>query len=246
MRPFLAMLLFSMVMLAIVPFVGTADAMSAFSRKYGMKCDSCHRQRIPELNDFGVAFYKNGFVLPGQNDAAKKGATGSGAEPKVSGEQSGSSGEGAATPSASQAGGGGASATAAGEDESEEEVEEEEPPPPTVVYRLPSRDGSVYFTDNPVRKEDLPRAEKKQWRRQPTPRGRVLRPARQPERTVHAVKSRTHSGGSAPPPRERFRSYEECMERSLINDTPPVSAEEIMDRLTAAEKRCSVYPSAKR
>lgn len=247
MRPLVVLLLLIVVMLACAcgPFLGTAHAMAAFSRKYGMKCDSCHRQRIPELNDFGVAFYKNGFVLPGQDDAAKKGAAGSGAASKVAGEESGGSGEGAGKPSASQGSARGASGAGDEEDEEEEE-EEKQPPPPTVVYRLPSQDGSVYFTDNPVRKENPPPAEKKQWRRRSAPTGRVSRPAKQPEQTRIAAKPEKQASGSVPAPRERFRSYEECMERSLINDPPPVSAEEIMDRLTAAEKRCSPYPPTKR
>lgn len=242
MRPFVVLLLLIVVMLVCGPFLGTAHAMAGFSRKYGMKCGSCHRQRIPELNDFGVAFYKNGFVLPGQDDAAKKGAANSGVAPKVAGDESNRSGQGAVKPSASQGSVRRTSTSDAGDDEEEEEKEEEKEegkpsPPPTVVYRLPSQDGSVYFTDNPVRKGTLPPAEKKQWRRRSAPTGSVSRPAKQPEK---------QSSGSVPASRERFRSYEECMERSLINDPSPISAEEIMDRLAAAEKRCSPYPPTKR
>lgn len=244
MRPLLVMLLFIVVILASVPCVGTAQAMSAFSRKYGMKCDSCHRQRIPELNDFGVAFYKNGFTLPGQDGSAKKDA--SAVEPQVSGKDVGSSDEGTEKPGTSRSPAHGASAPVAEEDESEEEVDGEPPPPPTVVYRLPSRDGSVYFTDNPVRKDELPAAGKKQGRHPTAKRGRVLRSARQPERTVVSVKPRMPSSDSVAVPQERFRSYEECMERSLLKGAPPASAEEIMDQLTEAEKRCSAYQSTRR
>ncbi|RNC73348.1 MAG: cytochrome C [Desulfuromonadales bacterium] len=229
-------------MLASVPCVVPAHAMSAFSRKYGMKCDSCHRQRIPELNDFGVAFYKNGFVLPGQDGAAKKDAAGSAAAPKLPGKDFGNSGEGAVKQDPSRAAAQGALASGAGEDESEEDVVEKEPPPPTVVYRLPSRDGSAYFTDNPARKGDPPVAKEKQGRRPPVKQGRVV----QPERPASGVKPRMHSRDSVPVSQEHFRSYEECMERSLLGEPPPLSAEEIMDRLTAAEKRCSSYQSTKR
>ncbi|EHP84451.1 cytochrome c, putative [Geobacter metallireducens RCH3] len=237
MRSFLIMLCFMAVMLGSVPFVGSVHAMSAFSRKYGMKCDSCHRQRIPELNDFGVAFYKNGFMLPGQNGSAKKDTAASAAVPPVTGKESDSAGEGA--PKASVKGPG------EGKNEEEEEEEEEEPPPPpTVVYRLPSRDGSVYFTDNPIRQESVPVLRKKQGSRPAPSRAGVIHPAKHQGRV--AAKQRMLSSVSAAVSQEHFRSYEECMEQSLLKEPPPISAEETMNRLTAAEKRCSAYQSIKR
>jgi hypothetical protein len=40
-----------------------ASAIPAFARKYGTSCATCHND-FPELNDFGWAFYKNGFKFP--------------------------------------------------------------------------------------------------------------------------------------------------------------------------------------
>ncbi len=47
-------------MLAATP---PASAIPAFSRKYQTSCTTCHND-YPELNDFGLAFKKNGFKFP--------------------------------------------------------------------------------------------------------------------------------------------------------------------------------------
>ncbi len=41
----------------------SAQAIPAFSRKYGTSCTTCHND-FPELNDLGWAFKKNGFKFP--------------------------------------------------------------------------------------------------------------------------------------------------------------------------------------
>jgi hypothetical protein len=46
----------------------TASAIPAFARKYRTACSTCHSD-FPELNDFGWAFYKNGFKFP-KDDAS--------------------------------------------------------------------------------------------------------------------------------------------------------------------------------
>jgi len=43
--------------------VPRAEAIPAFSRKYQTSCSTCHNN-FPELNDFGLAFKKNGFKFP--------------------------------------------------------------------------------------------------------------------------------------------------------------------------------------
>lgn len=242
MNPLLVMLLLVVVVIASAPWVETAHAMSAFSRKYGMKCDSCHRQRIPELNDFGVEFYRNGFALPGKEDPAKKSESGAPGEAPVSGKEGRSSGKETDTSAPSRSAAPAGAPSDAEEDESDE-TEEVPPPPPTVVYRLPSRDGSVYFTDNPVRKGDVPRAAIKQGRRPAGQRSSVSRPVKAPQGAVVSVKPPVHSKGAAPARQERFHSYGECMERTLLEGVAPNSAEETMERLTVAEKRCSAYQS---
>ena len=56
------------VMLASVP---KTSAIPAFSRKYGTSCTTCHNN-YPELNDFGLAFKKNGFKFPKDDETFVK------------------------------------------------------------------------------------------------------------------------------------------------------------------------------
>src|ERR1700680_4312490 len=57
-----------LVMLASVP---KTSAIPAFSRKYGTSCTTCHNN-YPELNDFGLAFRKNGFKFPRDDETFVK------------------------------------------------------------------------------------------------------------------------------------------------------------------------------
>jgi hypothetical protein len=45
---------------------------------------------------------------------------------------------------------------------------------------------------------------------------------------------------------ERFRNYEECMERQLIGARQPDSGKEMMEIMMEAEKRCAAYPQVSR
>src|ERR1700745_4364711 len=56
------------VTLASVP---NSSAIPAFSRKYQTSCTTCH-SNFPELNDFGIAFKKNGFKFPKDDDVFVK------------------------------------------------------------------------------------------------------------------------------------------------------------------------------
>ena len=47
---------------------GNADAIPAFSRQFKTECSTCHTI-YPELNEFGDAFLKNGYVYPGKKGA---------------------------------------------------------------------------------------------------------------------------------------------------------------------------------
>ena len=82
------------VLLAMVP---SGKAIPAFSRKYQTSCTTCHNN-YPELNDFGVAFKKNGFKFPTDDDTfvkqepvmlGSKGAEGSVSGSGLSGRNSG-------------------------------------------------------------------------------------------------------------------------------------------------------------
>lgn len=60
--------LFLVMLLIMVP---SGKAIPAFSRKYGTSCTTCHNN-YPELNDFGLAFKKNGFKFPTDDDTFVK------------------------------------------------------------------------------------------------------------------------------------------------------------------------------
>jgi hypothetical protein len=51
--------------------VPSGKAIPAFSRKYGTSCTTCHNN-YPELNDFGLAFKKNGFKFPTDDETFVK------------------------------------------------------------------------------------------------------------------------------------------------------------------------------
>jgi hypothetical protein len=65
----------SLILLAILvyAFAGAprTNAIPAFSRKYQTSCTTCH-SNFPELNDFGVAFKKNGFKFPKDDETFVK------------------------------------------------------------------------------------------------------------------------------------------------------------------------------
>ncbi len=221
---------------AMVAFLGAgspAGAMSAYSRIYKMECSECHTKNVPELNDFGIEFYKNRLVIPGKEGAGKP--TTPPAKP-VSGAEVKSDGKPAL------AGG------TDGEDVAEEERKPVEEPPPTVVYRVKSADGSVIFTDNPFRKggaspeQGLGTGKPASARaKRVTAHSGVKRKERQQVATEPRITKRV-----AVVEKERYRSYGECMERTLAGNGAPGSAQEMMDLLTAAEKKCSAFPPERR
>src|ERR1035438_300919 len=53
--------------------VPSGKAIPAFSRKYQTSCSTCHNN-YPELNDFGLAFKKNGFKFPKDDELFVKDA----------------------------------------------------------------------------------------------------------------------------------------------------------------------------
>ena len=226
---------------------GTVHAMSAYSRLYRMRCDECHKKDIPELNEFGISFYKNGFMLPGREVKEKQN------EPQET------KGESAAVTAAETSSGNSskdASEKAVAEKEKTESDEDEKeaappppPPPPTVVYKLQSHDGSVYFTDNPYRKDHMPQ---KQAQGVEAPTSLSVKGDIAPRKPVKSEqpKSLHLSPGKERVPLsekpERYRNYEECMERQLAEAPQPGSAQEMMDLFVAAEKKCAAYQTGKR
>ena len=54
--------------MSIVP---DANAIPAFARKYQTACSTCHND-FPQLNDFGEAFWKNGFKFPKDDETFVK------------------------------------------------------------------------------------------------------------------------------------------------------------------------------
>ncbi|MBJ6727681.1 cytochrome C [Geomesophilobacter sediminis] len=82
-RTLLAVLTFAV---ALAPLLrpGTAHAIPAFARQHNTECSTCHTI-YPELNEFGDAFLKNGYVYPGKPRAAEAPAEGAPAKPRSEG-----------------------------------------------------------------------------------------------------------------------------------------------------------------
>src|SRR5271165_7165901 len=57
--------------LAVLSLPPQADAIPAFSRKYGTSCSTCHSD-FPKLNDFGKAFKDAGFKFPKDDESFLK------------------------------------------------------------------------------------------------------------------------------------------------------------------------------
>lgn len=232
-------------LLAFFCSAGTASAMSAFSRKYKMQCDGCHTSKLPQLNEFGIEFYKNGFVLSKQDEATKE------ADQGGVGAQESTGGKGIPVKQESKAP---AKDSDSDDGLAADEGEEGEPPPkkevpPTVVYRSKSPDGTVFFTDTPERRTDFS-WQQENGEKEPTeqrtekirlPKKKNTAASRQqasrPDGETRAVKVVE---------KERYRSYEQCMERQLINAEQPGSSREMMDLMMAAEKKCAGYALERR
>ncbi len=238
MNRYLTLWLFGMTMVALLGFGSPAGAMSAYSRIYKMECSECHTKNVPELNDFGIEFYKNRLVIPGKEKSGKsanvQGTAAGGAAAKPA---SGAESTAPATPAVAATDGG----------EGAEEQKPVEEPPPTVVYRVKSADGSVFFTDNPLRKGGAPQEQGERAIRPAARTRKVAVPSgvKRKERQHTAAES-PGAGRVAAVAKERYRSYEECMERTLVGSAAPGSAQEMMEFLTAVEKKCSAFPSEKR
>jgi hypothetical protein len=222
-----------------------AAAMSAFSRKYGMQCDGCH-SKIPKLNDFGTAFLKNGFVLP--SDMRPPVSMGSKQDREIDpGASTASKNEPREVPE-------GEDPVPKGTDHGDSdlslgpptELKAEEPPPPPpppmVLYKLKSRDGSLYFTDSP-----RPGLSVQEPAGKPSRRALTKPPAKKVPELKSSVARRRSSGGpdaarnteEASPP--GHRNYAECMEHQLVDAPQPESAREMMELLVEAERTCIGY-----
>jgi hypothetical protein len=58
-------------LICVASIAPRASAIPVFARKYGTSCSTCHNN-FPELNDFGWAFYKNGFKFPKDDETFVK------------------------------------------------------------------------------------------------------------------------------------------------------------------------------
>jgi len=58
----------SLLILVVLGSAGTANALPAFARKYGLRCSACH-EAWPMLNYFGQKFKDNGYQLMNDRDA---------------------------------------------------------------------------------------------------------------------------------------------------------------------------------
>lgn len=218
-----------------------AHAVTAFSRALNLKCDACHKAKIPELNEFGIGFYQNGFSLLTKHDVqtakVKINVPGPGQAPRMLTETGTAEPKDDAPP---------ASPVSGGEKVAVEETEPaalestpKEPPPSTLVYRSRGRDGSFLFTDNPYRRDssEAPAVQAK------SPRRLAAGKLKQPSLSRDAGRRKAVTPVAKV---EHFRSYEECMERRLLDAPQPGSAQEAMNLFAGAEHKCSVYPVEKR
>jgi hypothetical protein len=232
-------------------FGGTAYAITTFAQLYKMKCDACHTT-VPKLNEFGAAFMAKGFVLPSQDGGEKQGdklspkgeVAGTSDAGRIKGKEPGNVGD-------SEAKDTGVAGTGSKESTGEEttKLPVVEPPPPTVVYKIPSRDGSIHFTDNPDRGGKLVSdQETLTGEGEPGASRKPLFPnkkqtVRIPPPVHQTVKKSIASAEKKP---ERYRNYAECMERQLDGTAQPESAQEIMDLFVTAEKKCASYQTGKK
>jgi hypothetical protein len=234
---------------AWIDTAGEAHAMSAFARKLNMKCSACHTAKIPELNQFGIDFYRNGFtVMPRDEFEALKAKTAAGGAAKpvqtIPFSQQKVDRSSVVTPPASAT----PPATSPDDDEAEE-IEDPltppEPPRPTVVYRSQGRDGTLHFTDNPQRQAPLEVAPERATKQKPPQR--VAAPKKRAvARAADVHQKRGTTQATAPPTGERFQSYEACMEGQLVATPPPGTAHEAMALFMDAERRCAAYQVEKR
>lgn len=75
MRRFMGGLFVALIVFAVsfVMLSGDAWATSAFARKYGLACTTCHTVAFPRLNYYGEKFMRNGFQTPGSQDGSTTG-----------------------------------------------------------------------------------------------------------------------------------------------------------------------------
>src|SRR5947208_15084830 len=57
-----------LVLTFLLSFAGSAHALPAFARKYGLRCSACH-EAWPMLNYFGQKFKDNGYQLMNDRDS---------------------------------------------------------------------------------------------------------------------------------------------------------------------------------
>lgn len=228
-------------LLSWIGWNGNTHAMTAFARKYNLKCDACHKAKIPELNEFGIGFYQNGFSMTPNKDTKADKAKNDSPAPKQTG--------GVAVvqdqPDKGALPGAGMSGDRGAGEEKKDLVEPEsapkEPLPPTAVYRSQGRDGSVLFTDNPYRR-DFMQQEPMLRRKMRQPRRADLVQAKQSAPALNVVRPQKQAPAVAPVKAERFRNYEECMKGQLVAVPLPASAQEAMSIFMESEQRCSAYP----
>jgi hypothetical protein len=238
--------------MAVTGFSGTAHAIKTFARLYNMKCETCH-STVPNLNEFGTAFLAKGLKIPGQdgretqgeNGSAKGEGTAGATARKADGIEPGKESEkGAKVPGSS---GKSAGAELPGEPTENTTTQPPAAVTPTVVYKVPSRDGSIYYTDNLTRTDSL-NAERVPEFTKPGTKHRMppLSREQQVQRRMPALQPTSRVTIAKEKESVRYRNYSECMEQELDGTSPPDSAQEMMDLFRATEKKCAPYQTGKR
>ena len=236
----------------VTGFSGSAYAIKTFAQKYKMKCEGCHSV-VPKLNEFGEAFMAEGFVLPGQKKPEKQVETSPAQEERAQGtavRKSDAGLRGAETQGGNQGTASADNASGAGRLEAaEEDVAVPAPAEmiPTVVYKMPSQDGSIYYTDNPARRGSVLLGQDSDVGTSAEASSRTLLPPSKKAagRVGPILQPATRETMAAEKKPETFRNYSECMERQLEGSSLPQDAQEIMDLFGAAEKKCAPYQARK-
>jgi len=203
----------------ILGIVHQVEASEFFSKQTGLSCNECHF-RIPRLNEMGERFKNNGYSLVKKDPAPIKPAT-----PQADAQS---------TPVLKTPG--------STDEKSKENKANSIPPPlPAVkteyLYRGQSDKGSYVFSDKPlnipatIQSRDAAKSRAVSLEKNAT--------------GARSVVKRTVKPKSAASDKARPLTYEECMEKILINVERPKNADDMLVLFARAENACALYDSTR-
>lgn len=214
--------------------LSSALAMPQYAKQFKLSCTFCH-SKVPNLNEFGTSFLKDNPTPPelklpqtNENNMQSKGD-----EKLADNTDSGK------TPTATEN-------LVYSNNSGSKSILRVNPPAPTRVYRRISNDGTQIFTDNPSGDRLTQKLQK--------PGADTNKPvaARNDKRPIKQIKAQPPVSTKKPDitakPRVsavRYRSYEECMEKSLLSQSKPANADEAMRFFVEAEETCRQFSNSR-